>query len=109
MLNSIITNIIKIIHLSLIFYIMFGPLISLEHLKNVITILLFLLYRWITNDHKCTLTSLENKLTGNKNGFIFRIINPIYKINESTLNNLVYFLTFSWLIVLLLYRLEYDY
>ena len=79
-----------------------------EHLKNVITILLFLLYRWITNDHKCTLTSLENKLTGNKNGFIFRIINPIYKINESTLNNLVYFLTFSWLIVLLLYRLEYD-
>ena len=108
MLKLLIIHIIKIIHLTIIFYIFFGPFYSLEQLKNVITLLLFILYRWLSNDHKCNLTILENKLTGNNNGFIFRFINPIFKINESSLNKKIYFITFVWLLVLILYLLEYK-
>ena len=105
MQSKILVKLIQIVHLALILYVIIGPFFK-DNLDTVIGILLFVLFRWITNNHQCTLTMIENKITGNQKGFISRIVNPIYNLNECKMNRLIYFLTFSWLFVLLLIKLE---
>lgn len=100
-INSI--NLIRIIHTLIIIYVIFAPLIYPEQIKNVIPLLIFILYRWITGDDRCTLTTIENQITGDNRGFIYRIINPIYKIRESKFNKILYMITILWLIILIFY------
>ena len=99
-------KLIKIIHLFIILYIIICPCCFKSQNQRVVTILVFILYRWITHNDTCTLTTIENKLTGNNEGFIYRIVNPIYQLRESTFNRSLYFLTFSWLIIVLLIQLK---
>ena len=93
MYNILLIKIIQFIHILLILYIILGPFILPKHTKNIISILLLILYRWITNNDTCTLTTIENKLTNNNNGFIYRIISPIYNIRESTFNKQLYIIS----------------
>ena len=102
--NTILVKIIQIIHISIILFIIIGPFY--KKTNYVIIILTFILYRWITNNHNCNLTSIENLITGDKKGFISRIVNPIYKLSESSMNKIIYFVSFSWLIILILVKLE---
>ena len=95
-------KIIQLIHLILVLYVVFGPYFFPNRISDIIVILFFILYRWITNDNTCTLTKIESKLTGNGNGFIYRIVNPIYQMRESRFNKLLYFITISWLIILII-------
>ena len=104
-LNNILAKLIQLIHISLIIYLIIGPFYK-NQLDNVIGLLMFILFRWITNNHQCNLTIIENKLTGNNQGFISRIVNPIYKLNESSLNKNIYFFTLSWLFILLLIKIN---
>ena len=104
MQTKILIKFIQIIHLLLIIYVIIGPFYK-NHIDTVIGILLFILFRWITNNHQCTLTMIENRITGNNKGFISRIVNPIYKLNESKMNRILYFLTISWLLVLVISKL----
>lgn len=101
MLKYFTIKLIQIIHLSLILYILLGPLFFKNQIINVISILIFILYRWISNDNTCTLTKIENYISGENEGFIHKIINPIYKINEHKLNKIIYFITFSYLFILI--------
>ena len=103
LLKNYSVKIIRIIHLLLILYVIVGPFLSIKHTKNVINLLIFILYRWIFNDDNCTLTMIENELVGTNQGFIYRIVNPIYNISENKLNKELYFFTFSWLIILILH------
>ena len=104
-INKIFVKIIQVIHLSLIIYIILGPFFE-NQLDNVITLLLFLLFRWITNNHECTLTKIENQITGGNEGFISRIVKPIYQLNESKLNYTIYIVTIFWLFILLFFKLK---
>ena len=99
-LKNISIKIIQIIHLLIILYILVGPFFK-NHLDNTIVLITFILYRWITDDNNCTVTKIESYLTGNDEGFIFRIVNPIYKLNENKLNKLLYFFMISWLIIII--------
>ncbi len=105
MQTKILIKIIQIIHLLLIIYIFIGPFYK-NHLDNVIGLLIFILFRWITNNNQCTLTTIENKLSGKNKGFISRIVNPIYKLNESKMNRIIYFVTITWLLLLFIIKLE---
>lgn len=100
-INSI--NLIRLIHASLIIYVILAPFIYPQQINNVIPLLIFILYRWITGDDRCTLTTIENKLTGDDRGFIFRIVNPIYKVRESKFNRILYIVTILWLLILIAY------
>ena len=101
-MKKFIVNLIRIIHFLLIGYVIFGPILFNNQTRNVIGLISFILYRWMTNDHSCMLTSFENKLAGQKNeGFIYRLVNPIYKINETKFIKNLYFVTFSWLMILI--------
>ena len=103
--KNILVKLIQFIHFSIILYIIIAPFFK-NHLDQVIGILLFIIFRWITNNHECTLTKIENFMTGKQKGFIFNIVNPIYKLNESSMNKVIYFVSFSWLIILVLIKLE---
>ena len=98
--NKIFIKLIRIIHYTLLTYLILGPIFFKNHNRKIISILLFILFRWTTNNHKCMLTSLENKMSGKEGGFIYRIVNPIYKLNENKFQKNLYFLTFSWLFVI---------
>jgi len=99
-------KIIQLIHLILVLYVIFGPYVFPNRISDIIIILIFILYRWITNDHTCTLTKIESKLTGNGEGFIYRIVNPIYQLRESIFNKHLYFITISWLIMLIIIHIK---
>lgn len=103
--SKIFVKIIQIIHLLIILYIIIGPFYK-NQIDQVIGLLIFIILRWITNDHECNLTKIENFITGNREGFISKIVNPIYKLNESSMNKVIYFTSFSWLIILLFIKLE---
>ncbi len=101
--NSFNIKLIKIIHLLLILYVTIGPFLFPDQLKQIIPLLFFILYRWFTGDHSCTLTTIESKLTGNNSGFIYRIINPIYQMGERKFNRKLYLITILWLFILIYY------
>ena len=103
--SKICVKIIQIIHLLIILYIIIGPFYK-NQIDQVIGLLIFIILRWITNNHECNLTKIENFVTGKKEGFISRIVNPVYKLNESSMNKIIYFTSFSWLIILILIKLE---
>lgn len=106
-MKKIIVKLIRFIHFGLLGYVIFGPILFSNQRRNVIGLISFILYRWMTNDHSCMLTNFENKLAGNKNeGFIYRIVNPIYKINETKFIKNLYFVTFCWLLILI--NLEFN-
>jgi hypothetical protein len=78
--------IIKIIHLIIVIGIAISPFIdNLTFKKNILTLLVFLLFQYLSGYERCGLTELEYLFMGEKykEGFIYRIINPIIKIPEA--------------------------
>ena len=92
--------IIRLIHLILIILILFAPFYNKQMILNVIAILIFIYYKWKIDDY-CILTKLEYILSGNekdKDGFIYRLINPLSTVSE--FNELLECLTIFWIILL---------
>lgn len=89
-----ISYVIWIIHLILVIGIFSAPFIkNITYKKNVLILLVYLLFQYLTGYEKCGLTELEYLYMGEeyKEGFLYRIINPVIKIPENYFNN--------WLIV----------
>lgn len=62
----------------------------------------FIFYHWSVNDDTCALTQMEMAVTGNKKEetFFGRVVGPIYKMDDTSANNLLKsILFFLWLLV----------
>ncbi len=96
--------IIKIIHLLLILFILFAPLYNKTLLKFSIFLCAAILYKWLI-DGSCLLTKLEyillNKST-EQEGFIYRLINPIFNMKENNLDRILEYFMFIWIIILII-------
>ena len=105
--------IVKIIHILIVLFVFFVPFTNYYTLLRIYRdIVLFLPFRWITDNSHCCLTVLENKLRGVKDdeGFIYSILNPFYKlnINENQFNIYVYLITIClWFYVV--YKLDFNF
>jgi hypothetical protein len=103
-----IANIIKIIHLVLVFFIIIAPFInSLEIKKHVLVFLLYLLFQYLTGYNRCGLTQLEYYVMGEEyqEGFLYRIINPIIKIPEKYFEDFLYLFHVIYVLILI-YQLQ---
>lgn len=90
-----IDKIIKIIHLILVVAIFSAPFINNMALKkNILVLLIYLLFQYLSGYEKCGLTEVEYLVMGEEyqQGFIYRIINPIIKIPEDYFD--------KWLIII---------
>ena len=101
--------IIKFMHLLLFLILLLSIFISNNLYKLLsLIILIFLLLQFIINEGKCCLTELEYiiKKEKYKEGFLYRLINPIIKRNENYFDNYYYLFHITWIIILL-YQLLY--
>ena len=104
----ILISLIRLLHLSLFIILISSIFISNYSLKEFSLIILgFLLLQYIANYGKCFLTELEYLLMGEnyKEGFLFRLINPIIKRDENYFNYYYYIIHIS-LIFILFYQLR---
>lgn len=97
--------IIKLLHLVIIVAIIISVFIqSCNFKKLVLTFLIFLFLQYMFGYEKCGLTELEYWIIGegnHKQGFIYRIINPIIKIPEKYINNGLAYVHILWICILL--------
>jgi len=96
--------IIWIIHLFLVISIIIVPFVHIiDYKKGILIILLFLLFQYLSGYEKCGLTELEYFLMGEKykEGFLYRIINPIIKIPENYFNNWLYLIHIIYVLILI--------
>jgi hypothetical protein len=96
--------IIKIIHTLLIFFILFAPFYNKTLLRLSIFLCAGTLYKWLV-DGSCILTKLEyivlNKPT-EEEGFIYRLINPIFNMKENNMDRILEYFLFIWLLILII-------
>ena len=84
---------IQILHIVLIFFVCSSIVISNHKIKEAsLTILIFILFQYVTNYGKCGLTQLEYYIMGEKykDGFLYRLINPIIKVPENYFDKYLY-------------------
>jgi hypothetical protein len=96
-------NIIKLIHLVIIFFLLIGPIYPNKQFKKIIFILLlYLLFQYISGYEKCGLTELEYIVMKEKyqEGFIYRLINPIIKIPEKYFERYLLYIHLLYIIIL---------
>ena len=83
-------NIIFFIHAVLFMAILVMPFTNSKQNLEFYTILIpFLFYHWSVNDDTCALTLLEQRVTGKnkEETFMQRLVGPIYKMDDTDLNN----------------------
>ena len=69
-----------------------------------LSIIPFLVLHWVLNNNNCMLTILEAKLRNIPldQGFIYRVITPLFKINHLRLSFVIYILTITlWIFVVI--------
>ena len=95
---------IKLLHFALFISLLISVFISNNKFKELsLIILLFLLLQYILNYGKCTLTQLEYLVMGEnyKQGFLYRLINPVINRDENYFNNFYYIFHILWIIILI--------
>lgn len=83
-------NLIFYIHLVLFLAVVIMPFTNRrENLEFFSVLVPFLFYHWSVNDDTCALTLLEQRVTGKHKDELFmqRLVGPIYKMDDSDLNN----------------------
>ena len=98
---------IKIIHFIIILVVILSPVINDYDIKRlVLGFLLYLLFQYMTGYNKCGLTELEYYVIGEKykEGFIYRIVNPIIQVSENYFNKCLYIIHIL-LILILIYQI----
>ncbi|BCS83427.1 hypothetical protein QLL95_gp0696 [Cotonvirus japonicus] len=104
-LMNYLVDIIKTIHLViivLVFSSIFIPNCIVKELA--LTFLIYLLIQYAIGCEKCGLTELEYMILGQKNhkqGFMYRIINPMIKIPEKYFNNGLMYVHIAWIAILI--------
>jgi hypothetical protein len=96
--------IVKLAHLLLVIFVFLSIIIQDNKIKQyALTILLFILYKYIVGEHTCGLTHIEYMLSGKEyeSGFIYRIIKPILTIPENYFEKYLFIIHCLWIIILL--------
>ena len=104
LLNNLILFLIRFLHLLLFLFLLLSIFINNKNYKEVsLTILLFLLFHYLTNYGKCGLTQLEYILLQEnyKKGFLYRLINPIINKDEKYFNYYFYIFHILWICILI--------
>lgn len=99
---KIISNKPNKIFILILIIILLSIFIENESLREISTvIMLYLLFRWITNYRKCTVSYLECKIRGVKKeeGYLYNILEEIFDLNKTDFIYLIYIL-FSLIIIL---------
>jgi hypothetical protein len=67
-----------------------------------ITLLIFMLFHYITNYGKCGLTQLEYLIMGEKyqEGFLYRLIKPVITIPEQYFDKNIFYIHIIYIIIL---------
>ena len=94
---------IKIIHFIIILIIVLSPGINDYDIKKlVLGFLLYLLFQYMTGFNKCGLTELEYYVIGEKykEGFIYRIVNPMIQVSEHYFDKCLYIVHIGLIIIL---------
>jgi hypothetical protein len=95
---------IQAIHLFVILCVLYGPLLHTKgYMILYIVLIPLMMLKWIVGRNTCVLTHLEAHFRGidMADGFIFRILNPIFSVNKLQVSWLVYSVTIiCWLLVL---------
>lgn len=98
-----IVKIIQSIHILLILFISSSIFVPNYKIKEIsLTLLLFMLFQYMTNYGKCGLTQIEYLFMGDKykEGFIYRIINPIICVPEEYFNKYFYCIHILYIVIL---------
>jgi hypothetical protein len=101
---DIISNIIWILHLFLVLGIFFSIFINDKLIKIFsLAFLCYLLLQYMTGYEKCGLTELEYYIKGDdyKEGFLYRLINPLIKIPEEYFDKWLFGFHLLWICILL--------
>jgi hypothetical protein len=99
-----IKNIINILHLILVIFIIIAPFVDIKEIKtNVLIILIYLLFQYLTGYNKCGLTELEYYVMKEdyQEGFLYRIISPVIKIPEKYFDNWLYVIHIIYVSILI--------
>jgi hypothetical protein len=98
-----IVKIIQSIHILLIIFINLSIFVPNHKMKEIsLTLLIFMLFQYMTNYGKCGLTQIEYLVMGNnyKEGFLYRIINPIICVPEDYFNKYFYCIHILYIVIL---------
>lgn len=102
---SYIVGIIQLLHLAIIFGVVVSVFVSSCYLKNLaLTFLVFLLVQYSLGYGKCGLTELEHWFLGEteyKQGFMYRLINPLINVPENYFNNGLIYCHLVWICILI--------
>ncbi len=96
--------IIKFIHLILVIGLTLSIFINNLRIKQLsLVFLIYILAQYITNYGKCGLTELEYIFmkTEYKQGFLYRLINPVITMDEIYFNNYLFLIHIGWIVVLI--------
>ncbi len=96
--------IIKIIHFAIIFSILCAPFYNQNYYRIMIILLALIIIKWKVYGG-CALTKLEYILLGHedeKKGFIYRLINPFFSIEQEKWREIFDNLSILWLILLII-------
>lgn len=95
-------SIIKILHVLLLIFVLVAPFYPKKILLTAILMLIYIYYKWKT-ESSCILTKLEYILSGREKeeqGFIYRMINPIYNVPNEDFREILEYATFIWILIL---------
>lgn len=95
-------SVIKCIHLLLVIFLLASPFYPRQILLLSIILLVYIYYKWKV-DSSCILTKLEYILLGREkeeNGFIYRMINPIYNVSNEEFQQILEYATVGWIVLL---------
>lgn len=96
-------RLIQLIHFYLILFLVSSIFYNNYKVKkNALTILLFLLFHYITKNGRCGLTELEYLIKGEnyQEGFLYRLINPIINVPETYFEDYLFIIHILWIGIL---------
>ena len=102
-INTNLVMCINTLHYILILFILIAPFIPILWIKEyILTLLLFMMFHYITNYGKCGLTQMEYLVMGEKykEGFLYRTIKPVITVPEHYFDSFLYILHIFIIIIL---------
>lgn len=94
---------IQLFHLFIVIFAFSSIFIENYTMKNyALTLLSFILYKYIMGEKTCGLTHIEYMISGKEyeEGFIYRIIKPIFTIPENYFEKYLFVIHCIWIIIL---------
>lgn len=95
---------IKLLHLAIIVGVLISVFIPHCFVKEIaLTLLIFLLFQYLSGYETCGLTKLEYIILGQKHyqeGFIYRLVKPVITIPEKYFNSGLLYAHIIWIIIL---------